>query len=371
LQVLIGLCVPYSRIYLSFLAEELRVKVEEVVVLLADLILDGALNAKIDEINGVLISESTNKATRCAAIAKCAKQLSSLHLSIVDSNSTFTPKGEWAVPGKLSDFFFRIGNWIARSKLSNLKAAFSVIQEMASSSAASNSSSVNPTRISAAERRKQIFTSHFPSDYFCSDKFNFLFVAFYNINDSIVHVFLGQLPDDFLRITTPSPVSVQRQQQQSVVPVYITDPNLVTQQSLLQAQQAFYSFVPPNTRGRLSITVVSAKLVKNYGLVRMDPYCCVRVGNAVFETPKDTNGGKTPKWNRIINSYLPFGVESFYLQIFDEKAFTADECIAWAHIILPNGIFCGEIIDDWYQLSGQQGEGKEGVINLITSFTPV
>ncbi|VDO17883.1 unnamed protein product [Brugia timori] len=84
LQVLIGLCVPYSRIYLSFLAEELRVKVEEVVVLLADLILDGALNAKIDEINGVLISESTNKATRCAAIAKCAKQLSSLHLSIVD-----------------------------------------------------------------------------------------------------------------------------------------------------------------------------------------------------------------------------------------------------------------------------------------------
>uniref|UniRef100_A0A5S6PKH7 C2 domain containing protein n=1 Tax=Brugia malayi TaxID=6279 RepID=A0A5S6PKH7_BRUMA len=209
---------------------------------------------------------------------------------------------------------------------------------MASSSAASNSSSVNPMRISAAERRKKVF--------------------------------LGQLPDDFLRITTPSPVSVQRQQQQSVVPVYITDPNLVTQQSLLQAQ-AFYSFVPPNTRGRLSITVVSAKLVKNYGLVRMDPYCCVRVGNAVFETPKDTNGGKTPKWNRIINSYLPFGVESFYLQIFDEKAFTADECIAWAHIILPNGIFCGEIIDDWYQLSGQQGEGKEGVINLITSFTPV
>lgn len=37
-----------------------------------------------------------------------------------------------------------------------------------------------------------------------------------------------------------------------------------------------------------------------------------------------------------------------------KRAFTADECIAWAHIILPNGIFGGEIIDDWYQLSGQQ-----------------
>ncbi|MCP9260911.1 COP9 signalosome complex subunit 2 [Dirofilaria immitis] len=63
-QVLISLCIPYSRIYLSFLAEELRVKVEEVIVLLADLILDGVLNAKIDEISGILISESTNKTTR-------------------------------------------------------------------------------------------------------------------------------------------------------------------------------------------------------------------------------------------------------------------------------------------------------------------
>ncbi|EJW79428.1 hypothetical protein WUBG_09662, partial [Wuchereria bancrofti] len=73
---------------------------------------------------------------------------------------------------------------------------------MASSSAAS---SVNPMRVSAAERRKKVF--------------------------------LGQLPDDFLRITTPSSIPVQRQQkQQSLVPIYITDPNLITQQSLLQAQ---------------------------------------------------------------------------------------------------------------------------------------
>uniref|UniRef100_A0A8R1XTH8 C2 domain-containing protein n=1 Tax=Onchocerca volvulus TaxID=6282 RepID=A0A8R1XTH8_ONCVO len=216
---------------------------------------------------------------------------------------------------------------------------FTAVQAMASASTAPHSSSAKLAQTVAAERRKKVF--------------------------------LGQLPVDFLRIAIPSPTSVQRQRQQSVVPFYIADPNLVVQQALLQAQHTFYSFVPPNTRGRISITVVEAKLVKNYGLVRMDPYCCVRVGNSVFETPRNFNGGKTPKWNRIINAYLPYGVESFYLQIYDEKAFTADECIAWAHIILPNGIFGGETIDDWYQLSGQQGEGKEGVINLITSFTPV
>ncbi|CAG9534084.1 unnamed protein product [Cercopithifilaria johnstoni] len=208
---------------------------------------------------------------------------------------------------------------------------------MTSTSTAPHLSSTKLTRTVAAERRKKVF--------------------------------LDQLPEDFLRIV--SPISTQSHQQQSMVPFYIADPNLIAQQALLQAQCAFYSFAPPNTRGRISITIIEARLVKNYGLVRMDPYCSVRVANAIFETPKNVNGGKTPKWNRVINAYLPYGVESIYLQVFDEKAFTADECIAWAHIILPNGIFGGEVIDDWYQLSGQQGEGKEGVINLIISFTPV
>lgn len=83
-------------------------------------------------------------------------------------------------------------------------------------------------------------------------------------------------------------------------------------------QHAFYSFVPPNTCGRISITIVEAKLAKNYGLVRMDPYCRIRIGNTVFETPTSISGGKSPKWNRIVNAYLPYGVESVYLQVFDE-----------------------------------------------------
>lgn len=37
-----------------------------------------------------------------------------------------------------------------------------------------------------------------------------------------------------------------------------------------------------------------------------------------------------------------------------QKAFGADECIAWAHVMLPQAIFSGETIDDYYPLSGQQ-----------------
>ncbi|KAJ1371849.1 hypothetical protein KIN20_033879 [Parelaphostrongylus tenuis] len=165
-------------------------------------------------------------------------------------------------------------------------------------------------------------------------------------------VLVGELPPDFLRLIVP------RQQ----VPT--------SQQGIPQLAYGG-SFVPPNTRGRVSITIADANLVRNYGIVRMDPYCRLRVGHAIFETQTKLSGGKSPVWNRTVHAYLPNGVESIYIQIFDEKAFSADECVAWAHVMLPQAIFNGETIDDYYPLSGQQGEGKEGMLHLIISFAPV
>uniref|UniRef100_A0A183CBV7 CUE domain-containing protein n=1 Tax=Globodera pallida TaxID=36090 RepID=A0A183CBV7_GLOPA len=201
-------------------------------------------------------------------------------------------------------------------------------------------------------------------------------------------VLIGELAADFLRIPiTPANsstatgangqiVTAQPPQQQMVVPgapqpfAYVNPANLEPE---FERQTHFYSFVPPHTRGRIAVKIVEAKLTKNYGLpgVRMDPYVRVRIGNTLFETPTCVNGGKSPHWNRTVNAYLPDGVESIYLQIYDERAFTSDECVAWAHVMLPHGIFSQETIDEWYQLSGPQGEGKEGVVNLVISFTPV
>ncbi|VDK25668.1 unnamed protein product, partial [Anisakis simplex] len=55
-QVLLQLSQPYSRIQLSYLADELHISVKEVVVLLVELILDGSLSATIDEIHSTLIA---------------------------------------------------------------------------------------------------------------------------------------------------------------------------------------------------------------------------------------------------------------------------------------------------------------------------
>ncbi|XP_067000727.1 toll-interacting protein [Anabrus simplex] len=167
-------------------------------------------------------------------------------------------------------------------------------------------------------------------------------------------VFLGNLPPDFLRITASSQQQQEAADQQAAL--------------ALQQQMVGMPYAQPMA-GRLSITVAQAKLVKNYGMTRMDPYVRLRVGHCVYETHTDPNGGKNPRWNKVVQCYLPQGVNTIHLEIFDECSFTMDELIAWTHIVIPQAVLNGETHDDWYPLNGKQGDGMEGMVNLVLSYS--
>ncbi|XP_037960384.1 toll-interacting protein-like [Teleopsis dalmanni] len=162
---------------------------------------------------------------------------------------------------------------------------------------------------------------------------------------------VGPLPPDFLRITPTRDVQ---------------------EAADCQAAMALYQqpqYVAPTVVGRLSITCAQARLARNYGLTRMDPYLRIRVGHFVYETQTDPNGGKNPRWNRVILSQLPVGVNSIYVEIYDECSFKMDELIAWCEIKIPDSVMRGETHEEWYPLSGKQGEGLEGSIDIVLSFS--
>ena len=70
----------------------------------------------------------------------------------------------------------------------------------------------------------------------------------------------------------------------------------------------------------------------------------------------------------LLNSYLPAGVKTLNVEIYDESAFTVDELLAYASIQIPEAVFSHESVDGWFQLSGKQGDDKEGSIHLIISL---
>ncbi|GFQ67756.1 toll-interacting protein [Trichonephila clavata] len=166
-------------------------------------------------------------------------------------------------------------------------------------------------------------------------------------------VMLGELPDDFLRVT---PLTSEQQLS-------------LDEQTAIALQHQFT--VASAVSGRLTISVVEAKLNKNYGLTRMDPYVRLRIGNTIYETNTDYNGARNPRWNKSFNCFFISQDKTIHLEIFDECAFSLDERIAWASYDIPKSVLQGETVNEWIELSGKLGEKKEGTINIVITCQPI
>ncbi|TPP39763.1 Toll-interacting protein B [Fasciola gigantica] len=121
----------------------------------------------------------------------------------------------------------------------------------------------------------------------------------------------------------------------------------------------------------LEVGIIQARLVKNYGLTSMNPYCRIRLGDSRYETQTAISSSKHPIWNEVCR--LPVRGDSNLLSVvlMDEGLLMSDSKIAWTTIPLPQSLYGGEPIDTWFQLSGKQGQDSEGSIHLTLKIRTV
>lgn len=177
-------------------------------------------------------------------------------------------------------------------------------------------------------------------------------------NERRNQVMVGDLPSTFLRVPTTEEIEDQLTKDGELA-------RQIAQEEMTNYQQQQHSSRIVYTN-RLYISIVEAKLNKNYGMTRMDPFCCIRVNHTVYETETCHNGAKNPTWTRPISVMVGNEpVEAVYLEIYDEGTISGNTKVAWTKILLPQQMKVNEAVDDWWPLSGGLGEDKEGTVHVI------
>lgn len=170
-------------------------------------------------------------------------------------------------------------------------------------------------------------------------------------------VYVGELSADFLRIPAPQPQGGAQ-----------AAPGTGPQAMFAPHQQMMTQPMPMVTSHRILITIIEAKLNKSYGMTKMDPYCRLRIGHGIFETPTATSGGKMPYWGKTWSSVVSADIKHIELEVYDERAFSTDSRVAWTTIPISEEIRKGKSQDSWWPLNGKLGDEKEGSVHLQVSM---
>lgn len=65
------------------------------------------------------------------------------------------------------------------------------------------------------------------------------------------------------------------------------------------------------------------------------------------------------------NVHVAFACIAFSMQ----RYLALDDRVAWAYFEFTEELLSGETIEEWITLNGKQGDGQEGTMNVILSFT--
>jgi toll-interacting protein len=76
--------------------------------------------------------------------------------------------------------------------------------------------------------------------------------------------------------------------------------------------------------------------------------------------------------SRTFQCYLLQGIKNIDVEVYDECTFSQDPLIAHGMYHIPEEVIKRhEVVDDWFPLSGNEGDGKEGTLHLILSLQPI
>jgi hypothetical protein len=119
-----------------------------------------------------------------------------------------------------------------------------------------------------------------------------------------------------------------------------------------------------STNMKLHVRVCSARNLKNKRTLGVqDPYCEIKVGGKKHKTKVHENGDTAPEWDEAFDFSSVDSDDKLTVNVMDEKSFRAN-CLLGKCRLPVNLFLSGNVMDQWYGLTNEDGDKPAGEIHL-------